>query len=97
MFTRIGFRMTQRRLGHAVPIVGTVFRAGMSATLLMSVTGGADRVYRERFLRERYGLPAYDAVPTTSDREHADVIDVVDVLDEELGKEGDAGEEPTDA
>ena len=35
--------------------------------------------------------------PRVSDREDADVIDVVEVLDEELDKEDDVGEEPTDA
>jgi hypothetical protein len=97
VFVRLGLRITQRKLGQAVPVVGALFGAGMNAKLLLAVTDDAEHVYRERFLRERYGLPAHDALPTNSDREDADVIDVVEVLDEELDKEDDASEEPTDA
>jgi hypothetical protein len=69
----------------------------VNAKLLLAVTDDADHVYRVCFLRERYVLPAHDALPTNSDREDADVMDVVEVLDEERHKEDDAGEEPTDA
>src|SRR3954453_7548874 len=89
VFARLGFRLTQRKLGQAVPVVGTLFGAGMNAKLLLSVTDDAEQVYRERFLRERYGLPAHDALPVVSDREDAEVIDVTKVLDEELRLEGE--------
>jgi hypothetical protein len=29
----------------------------------MGVTGDAEHIYRERFLRERYGLQAHDVLP----------------------------------
>ncbi len=91
VFVRLGFRITQRKLGQAVPVVGALFGAGMNAKLLMGVTDDAEHVYRERFLRERYGLPAHDAFPATPyPSEDADVVDVVEVLDEELGLEDDA-------
>jgi hypothetical protein len=83
VFVRLGFRLTQRKLGQAVPVVGAVFGAGMNAKLLMSVTDDAERVYRERFLRDRYGLPTQDVLsPTGELAEDADVIDVAQVLDE---------------
>jgi len=97
VFARIGIRITQRKLGQALPVVGTLFGAGMNAKLLLSVTDDAERVYRERFLRERYGLPAHDAfLGTSASSEDFDVIDVAELLDEELDKEGDADEEPAD-
>jgi hypothetical protein len=90
VFARLGFRITQRKLGQAVPVVGVLFGAGMNAKLLMSVTDDAEHVYRERFLRERYGLSARDVLPATYETiDDAEVIDVVEVLDEELGQEGD--------
>ena len=50
----------------------------MNAKLLLSVTDDAERIYREHFLRERYGLPAHDAFPATAGTsEDVDVIDVV--------------------
>ena len=51
VFARLGMRITQRKLGQAVPIVGTIIGAGMNAQLLQSVTDAAHFVYRERFLR----------------------------------------------
>jgi hypothetical protein len=90
VFARLGFRITQRKLGQAVPVVGVLFGAGMNAKLLMSVTDDAEHVYRERFLRERYGLSARDVLPAAYETiDDAEVIDVVEVLDEELGQEGD--------
>jgi len=82
VFARIGIRITQRKLGQAVPVVGTLFGAGMNAKLLMGVTDDADRVYRERFLRERYGLDVSEVA--SAEREpaaDADVIDVVEVFE----------------
>jgi len=97
VFVRLGFRITQRKLGQAVPVVGTLFGAGMNAKLLLSVTDDAEHVYRERFLRERYGLQVHAAPPVTSEQsENAEVIDVADLLDQELDREADdRGKEPT--
>ncbi len=96
VFARLGIRITQRKLGQAVPIVGTVFGAGMNAKLFMSVTDDAEHIYRERFLRERYGLPAPDGFPATGERsKRADVIDVAELLDEELDRRNEnRGDEP---
>ncbi|WP_169576254.1 EcsC family protein [Nocardioides halotolerans] len=96
VFTRLGFRITQRKLGQAVPVLGTVIGAGMNARLISSVIDDADHIYRERFLRERYGLdPAAvevtvdtaDTADTVVDND-ADVIDVAELLEEEIRDEG---------
>jgi hypothetical protein len=82
VFTRLGFRITQRKLGQAVPIVGTLIGAGLNARLLSSVTDDAQHIYRERFLRERYGLDPVTTAesPVSSDSE---VVDVAEILEEE--------------
>jgi hypothetical protein len=85
VFVRLGLTITQRKLGQAIPVVGAVFGAGMNAKLLLAVTDDAEHVYRERFLRERYDLPAY--VPIAPGGDDAEVIDVVEVLTEELGED----------
>ena len=87
VFTRLGFRITQRKLGQAVPVVGTVFGASMNARLLLSVVDDADRIYRERFLRERYGLDL-EVVPDVVDEE-PDVIDIAEILEGEAGQHGE--------
>jgi hypothetical protein len=100
VFARIGIRITQRKLGQAVPIVGAVFGAGMNAKLFTSVTDDAEHIYRERFLRERYGLAVHDALPDLIENgEGVDVIDVAELLlDEELsgGDEKGSGKKSID-
>jgi len=86
VFTRLGFRITQRKLGQAVPVIGTLFGAGMNARLLSSVVDDADHIYRERFLRERYGMDL-ETVADVVDSE-VDVIDIAEILDEEVGESG---------
>jgi hypothetical protein len=87
VFVRLGFRITQRKLGQAVPVIGAVFGAGMNAKLFLGVTDDAEHVYRERFLRERYGLPAHDALLARQEPgTDADVIDVAELLDEVIDK-----------
>jgi hypothetical protein len=89
VFTRLGFRITQRTLGKAVPVIGTLFGAGMNARVLSSVVDDADHIYRERFLRERYGL-GLEPVPDVVDDE-TDVIDIAEILHEETDDGGQTG------
>jgi hypothetical protein len=87
VFARLGFRITQRKLGQAVPVVGTLLGAGMNARLILSVVEDADHIYRERFLRERYGLdvgPVPDVVPDESG-----TIDIAEILEHEEHERGE--------
>jgi len=54
--------------------------------LLSSVIDDADHIYRERFLRERYGLDL-ESVPGVVGDE-VDVIDIAEILDDEAGEHG---------
>jgi hypothetical protein len=86
VFTLLGFRITQRKLGQAIPIVGTLIGAGLNARLLSSVVDDAEHIYRERFLRDRYGL---DPVTTTASPlpDESEVVDVAEILEEETAAE----------
>jgi hypothetical protein len=60
---RLGFRLTQRKLGTLVPVAGIAVGASLNFALLDSVTDAAYWAYRERFIREKsgdfeVGLPA---------------------------------------
>lgn len=69
----------------------------MNAKLLLSVTDDAERVYRERFLRERYGLPVHDvSLGSPASSQDADIIDVAELFGDEVDKQDDAGEELAD-
>jgi hypothetical protein len=88
VFSRLGFRLTQRKLGQAVPVLGTVIGAGMNARVMLSVIDNAEHVYRERFLREKYGIR--DDEPdfgTTDLADDYDVIDVSEILELEEAEE----------
>jgi hypothetical protein len=63
VFGRFGVQMTQKKLGQAVPVVGILVGAGLNAKTISSVAEAAEMIYRERFLREQYGLPEVDAQP----------------------------------
>lgn len=84
VYTRLGFRLTQRKLGQAVPVLGTAIGAGMNARMLLSIVDNADYIYRERFLREKYGVSftMTASVDVNLDEEY-DVIDVAQILGEE--------------
>jgi EcsC protein family len=88
VFTRLGYRITQRKLGQAVPVLGTFLGAAMNARVLSSVVDDADHIYRERFLRERYGLNLdLKTVPDVVEDEF-DVIDIAEILDEKVEDQG---------
>ncbi|MEU9867409.1 EcsC family protein [Actinomadura sp. NPDC048021] len=93
VFTRFGFTLTKKKLGQAVPVMGIAFGAGANTILLKRITDDAEHLYRERFLRERYGVEVEpDLVSTDVDfREDVDIVDIVDaeILNEDNEREND--------
>lgn len=88
VFKRLGLRVTQRKLGQAVPVVGIVIGAGLNASYLQSVARDAELAYRMRFLAEKHDLdPSTLApLPKTEDAAAAsgDFIDIEEIVDAEL-------------
>lgn len=82
LYVRLGLRLTQRKLGQAVPVLGIVLGAGFNASLLRSVADDARCAYRLRFLVEKYQLedPAQSRVADVEFAEAA--IDLGEILGE---------------
>jgi hypothetical protein len=89
VYTVLGIRLTQRKLGQAIPVIGIVLGAGMNAQLLARVADDADHLYRERFLRERYGLPV-DAGWNPSAA--AELVPLAEIIDAEIIEDTSAAE-----
>lgn len=94
VYRALGMRLTQRKLAVAVPVVGVVLGAGLNARNLARVTDDAEHLYRERFLREKYGLPPAD-VDASGTADPVDLVDapetggLVDIIDAEVVNDAD--------
>ena len=56
LFKALGFKLTQQKLGQAVPIAGILINGGMSAQMASQTYRRARDVYRLRFLSDKYGI-----------------------------------------
>jgi hypothetical protein len=90
VFTRLGFRLTQRKLGQAVPVIGIAIGAGMNAQLLHRITDDAEHLYRERFLRERYGLEVVLVVD--EETEDPGTVGVTEIIEAEIEEDEPAAD-----
>lgn len=86
VYKRLGMRLTQRKLGQAVPVIGIAIGAGVNARMLSTIVDDAHHFYRERFLREKCGIGELgtDVASAVADE---DVIDVAEILDAEIVEE----------
>jgi hypothetical protein len=89
VFGRFGVQLAKKKLGQAVPVVGILIGAGLNATTISHVAEAAEMVYRERFLREKYGMPESNESPVL---QHEDAVDVAEILEAEIVE--DAEQEP---
>jgi hypothetical protein len=62
VFGRIGVTLTHKRLAQAVPVVEGLVSAGLSYDMLDRALRDATRVYRVRYLADKYGLSFDDWV-----------------------------------
>jgi hypothetical protein len=83
-YKMLGLRLTQRKLGQAIPVVGVVLGAGLNARLLSKIADDADHLYRERFLRDKYALAA--PALTESPAEEG-VVKLSEVIEAEIVEE----------
>ena len=88
VYRQFGVTLTQKKLGQAVPIVGIAVGAGLNAATLRSAAEAAENLYRERFLREKYGMPEPATAADVTVEVKEDVVDVVDILEAEIVEDG---------
>lgn len=85
----LGLRLTQRKLGQTVPVIGVGVNAALSASMTKSVYQRAEDVYRVRFLSEKYGvdpekwLTGFSLSGDSLDESPDSLPDVAVILDEE--------------
>lgn len=83
--TDMTVRLTQRKLGQAVPVAGILIGAGLNYLLIDQIADAANWAYRERFLTDKMGdtsgfwLPPQE--PTVVDDADSDVADAEDEPD----------------
>lgn len=88
-YQMLGLRLTQRKLGQIVPVVGVALNAALSANMTSGVYQRAEDVYRVRFLSDKYGLDPADwlmGAPVPDEpagMSPEGVLDVAAILDEE--------------
>lgn len=84
VYARLGVRLTQRKLAQAIPVAGIVIGAGLNAKLLSRIVDDAEHLYRERFLRERYGITRAEMGPSNG------AIPITDIIDAEIVEDSDS-------
>lgn len=75
VFAKIGVKLTHKRLAQVVPVLGGVMSAGLSYDMLSRALGDATRVYRVRYLSEKYGLSFDEWVEQTMANDAAELTD----------------------
>ena len=82
VYAKLGLRLTQRKLAQAIPVAGIVIGAGLNAKLLSRIVDDAEHLYRERFLRERYGITRAETDPSDG------AVPITDIIDAEIVEDG---------
>ncbi len=110
VFAKLGWKLTHKRLAQAVPIAGAVLLAGLSVQMMETAIRDATRIYRLRFLTEKYGLDVTKWLadadseerpePTRGDDDvisldMADYIDEADNVSNESRDTGDGDSPPS--
>ncbi len=85
---QMSVRLTQKKLGQLVPIVGIVTGAGLNYALLDSICDAAHWAYRERFLVDKQGGGSAFALPEpppepAPDDQHEAAVSVLEILDDD--------------
>jgi hypothetical protein len=97
LFTKLGLRVTQRKIGQAVPVLGVVIGAGLNASYLQTITRDAELAYRMRFLAEKHDLDTSTLAPKPTAAEASaaagEFVDIEEIIDAELVNESDANGE----
>ena len=72
VFTKLGFKLTHKRLAQVVPVMGGLISAGLSYDMLSRALRDATHIYRVRYLSEKYGLSFDDWVKRAGENDAED-------------------------
>lgn len=86
VYAVFAMRLTQRKLAQAIPVAGVVIGAGLNAKLLARIADDANHLYRERFLRDKYGIAPTPPVPSGGED---DAVKLSEIIEAEIVEGGD--------
>lgn len=92
VYERLGLRLTQRTLGKAIPVLGVVAGAGLNAWTIQRSHDAAALLYRERWLRDRWGFEVEDPDVHDGQTEDDELIDIVGIVDDQIAQQTEPGE-----
>lgn len=82
VYSQIGTKLTKRKLGQAVPVLGIGINAALTAQMTDQTLRRAQAIYRLRSLSEKYGIDPDEWRANSSSAEPTDSgIDIVDELE----------------
>lgn len=86
IFKGVGVRLTHRKLGQAVPVLGVAMNGGMNVKFVNDTYERAQEAYRLRFLTEKYDLDpgAWRPVAPSDPAGSGDIPLIDEVIDAEL-------------
>lgn len=95
LYADLGLKITQRKLGQAIPVAGIAIGAGLNASFARRVAEDSRFAYRARFLARKAGIDMASLIPDGFDEasaDRSDVIDIEEIIDEEIKAEADPDE-----
>ena len=96
IFELLSQRITKKKLGTALPFIGIAIGATLNARTLSKTADGADLLYRQQFLCDKYDLPFPSGEPaTTAEQEDEEDLPLAEIIEEEIEEE-QHGDEPAD-
>jgi hypothetical protein len=97
IFELLSQRITKQKLGSALPFIGIAVGATFNARTLKKTADGADLLYRQQFLCDKYQLPFPGTEPGTGAQPQDDEdIPLADIIEEEIEEDQRADESPKD-
>lgn len=86
VFEKLSQRLTKRKLGVALPVVGIAAGAVMNGVTLSQAADAADMLYRQQFLCDKYSipLPSDRSEDASVDGDNDDEISVADIVEAEV-------------
>jgi hypothetical protein len=90
VLTQLGFKVTAQNVEKLLPVIGVGLGAGQNAMILRRVAVTADRLCRERWLAERYGIQQ-DTPEAADDGQAVPISELLEELEAEIDADSQDG------